>query len=392
MWQPFQIVVFTHQLLLVNTLFSPTFRQFLVQNYGQGVANQLERKDLGGAGSYGGGKHVIGSRTKKQAVILVHGITNTAGTFDGHRKHLLNTGWTEDTVYATTYGDGGKTLAPLVDVKCQYIKQVRWMIQVVAAYTQRKVDVIGYSLGSPVARKALMGGKCVDTGENLGPHIGELVDTFLGVAGANRGSLLCVLPFPGACNFINGLSCRSAFIRDVNSKRKYEGKYIFTIYGTRDDKVGYKNACGELSSTIDGQDAGYEQTLLSAKMMSIRVASASRCHHKPSSSKNSAIYYHPESRTISSVNGRSRKLSVQIVRLSDEIVHLYLDNNRLDESAFEGVKFQSVKTLSLRNNRVKDVNRFVKILNESFPNLKSLDILGNPVCAKEDFLEYEEIK
>ncbi|PAV88148.1 hypothetical protein WR25_17759 [Diploscapter pachys] len=307
MWQPFLIVALTHQLLLVNTLFSPTFRQFLVQSYGQGVANQLERQDLGGAGSYGGGQHVIGSRTKKQAVILVHGITNTAGTFDGHRKHLLNTGWTEETVYATTYGDGGKTLAPLVDVKCQYIKQVRWMIQVVAAYTQRKVDVIGYSLGSPVARKALMGGACVDTGENLGPPIGELVDTFLGVA----------------------------------------GKYIFTIYGTRDDKVGYKNACGELSSTIDGQDAGYE---------------------------------------------RFRKLSVQIVQLSDEIVHLYLDNNRLDESAFEGAKFQSVKTLSLRNNRVKDVNRFVKILNESFPNLKSLDILGNPVCAKEDLLEYEKIK
>ena len=29
-----------------------------------------------------------------------------------------------------------------------------------------------------------MGGNCVDTGENLGPPIGELVDTFLGVAGS----------------------------------------------------------------------------------------------------------------------------------------------------------------------------------------------------------------
>ena len=46
---------------------------------------------------------------------------------------------------------------------------------------------------------------------------------------------------------------------------------------------------------------------------------------------------------------------MQIVQLSDKIVHFYLDNNRLDESAFEGVKFQSVKTLSLRNNKVKVV-------------------------------------
>ncbi|KAK6056141.1 hypothetical protein COOONC_06353 [Cooperia oncophora] len=99
---------------------------------------------------------------RQQPVILVHGITNTAATFEGQRQHLLKTshlssnfsqGWSNAEVYGTTYGDGGKTPAPLVDMKCDYIKQVRWFIQAVAEFTMRRVDVIAYSMGSPVARK-----------------------------------------------------------------------------------------------------------------------------------------------------------------------------------------------------------------------------------------------
>ncbi|CAD6194004.1 unnamed protein product [Caenorhabditis auriculariae] len=239
--------------------FSVSFNAFLVANYGQAIDDQLARRDLGTAGSYGGGEHTGVNRTERQAVVLVHGITNTAGTFANHRQHLLNIGWTDDTVFATTYGDGGKTVAPLVDVKCQYIKQVRYMIQVVAAFTHRKVDVIAYSLGSPIARKALLGGKCVDSGEDLGSSLTGLIDTFVSVAGANRGSFLCVLPFPGACNLINGLSCSSAFIRDINKQQRYEGKYIYSIYSKDDDKVGYRNACGQLTSSIDGADAEFER-------------------------------------------------------------------------------------------------------------------------------------
>lgn len=93
------------------------------------------------------------------------------------------------------------------------------MIQVVAAFTHRKVDVIGYSLGSPISRKAILGGACVDTGENLGPSLTALIDTYVSVAGANRGSFLCALPFPGACNPNNGLSCNSRYIQDINSRQ-----------------------------------------------------------------------------------------------------------------------------------------------------------------------------
>ncbi|CAB3411310.1 unnamed protein product [Caenorhabditis bovis] len=253
------VVVAAVAILSCSADFSASFNAFLVNNYGKHIDDLLARRDLGPDGSYGGGNHNGQSRTSKQAVVLVHGITNTAGTFRGHRNHLANVGWSDETIFATTYGDGGKTLMPMVDMKCQYVKQVRYMIQVVAAFTRRKVDVIGYSLGSPIARKAILGGKCVDTGENLGPQLTDLIDTFVSVAGANRGSFLCALPFPGACNMVNGLSCTSRFIQDINSKQRYEGKRIYSIYGPSDDKVGFRNTCGQLTSQIAGADAEFQR-------------------------------------------------------------------------------------------------------------------------------------
>ncbi|KAK6037053.1 hypothetical protein COOONC_25442 [Cooperia oncophora] len=85
--------------------------------------------------------------SRQQPVILVHGITNTAATFEGQRQHLLKSGWSNAEVYGTTYGDGGKTPAPLVDMK------FGGLFKAVAEFTMRRVDVIAYSMGSPVARK-----------------------------------------------------------------------------------------------------------------------------------------------------------------------------------------------------------------------------------------------
>ncbi|KHJ77652.1 triacylglycerol lipase [Oesophagostomum dentatum] len=77
--------------------------------------------------------------------------------------------------------------------------------------------------------------------------------------GANRGSFLCLLPFPGACNLVTGLSCHSRFIQNINSRQRYEGKYIFSIYSQQDDKVGFKNACGEVTSSIIGSDQEFQR-------------------------------------------------------------------------------------------------------------------------------------
>jgi hypothetical protein len=57
-------------------------------------------------------------------------------------------------------------------------------------------------MGVPISRKAILGGKCVDTGENLGPPLTELVDTFVGIAGANYGAALCFLQFGETCGMI----------------------------------------------------------------------------------------------------------------------------------------------------------------------------------------------
>ena len=112
-------------------------------------------------------------------------------------------------------------------------------------------------MGSPIARKAILGGACVDTGENIGGPLTGLVDTFVGVAGANFGSVLCVLPF-GSCNMLNGMSCMSRYLADINGRKKYEGSKIFTIYSRNDEKVGYQ-ACGKLASAIGGQNGAFER-------------------------------------------------------------------------------------------------------------------------------------
>ncbi len=44
----------------------------------------------------------------------------------------------------------------------------RSIIIAVRQYTGTAVDVIAYSMGSPIARKAILGGNCVDTREILG--------------------------------------------------------------------------------------------------------------------------------------------------------------------------------------------------------------------------------
>uniref|UniRef100_A0A915CN46 Triacylglycerol lipase n=1 Tax=Ditylenchus dipsaci TaxID=166011 RepID=A0A915CN46_9BILA len=175
----------------IQSTFSPHFRQFLTQTYGAAVDTELAREDVGG-------------------------------------------------------------VAVLGEVS---IRSIRMMITAVAQYTNSKVNVIGYSMGSPIARKAIMGGICADTNENIGPPLSGLVNTFIGVAGANFGSFLCVIPV-GSCNLVNGMACGSRFLNDINSRPRYEADNIYTIFSTGDDKVGYQ-ACGRVTSQIQGENQAF---------------------------------------------------------------------------------------------------------------------------------------
>jgi hypothetical protein len=89
----------------------------------------------------------------------------------------------------------------------------------------------------------------------------------VGVAGANFGSFLCVIPF-GSCNLINGMGCGSRFLTDINAQQRYEGEFIYTIYSTGDEKVGYL-ACGRVASQINGQNGEFRVCLLTVFSLSM---------------------------------------------------------------------------------------------------------------------------
>uniref|UniRef100_A0A0M3IR70 Lipase domain-containing protein n=1 Tax=Ascaris lumbricoides TaxID=6252 RepID=A0A0M3IR70_ASCLU len=196
---------------------SPTFLNWLSSSYGPKFAERLNRADLGQGGSFGGGTHIPRQLTPHEPVIIVHGITNRADRFSAIRDHFIANGYTDAEVFATTYGDAGKTNVLFVNMECDFVKRIRELIIAVSAYTSSRVDILAFSMGSPIARKAIMGGICVDTGEQLGGSLTALVDTFVGVAGANFGSFLCLIPF-GSCNLNNGMHCNSRFLADINSR------------------------------------------------------------------------------------------------------------------------------------------------------------------------------
>lgn len=69
--------------------------------------------------------------------------------------------------------------------------QIRKFITVVSQYTNSKVDIIAYSMGVAISRKAILGGNCVDTNYDLGEKISRLVNVYIGVAGVAYGFQDC---------------------------------------------------------------------------------------------------------------------------------------------------------------------------------------------------------
>ncbi|CAI4231773.1 unnamed protein product [Auanema sp. JU1783] len=211
----------------------------------------LERTDLGLDASFGG-KMTVDEAITNDPVIIVHGITNKITRFEGMRQFLISKGYKSSEVYGTTWGDAGATPVGLVDLKCSYVKQLRALIIAVSQYTGKQVDIIAYSMGAPLARKAILGGNCVDTREILGTPITQLIDTFLSVAGANYGSALCLVALPvGTCNRKTGLHCDSEYLQDINANEGYEGTFVFSVFSTADEKVGFR-ACGKPVAPIRG--------------------------------------------------------------------------------------------------------------------------------------------
>uniref|UniRef100_A0A7I4Y2B7 Triacylglycerol lipase n=1 Tax=Haemonchus contortus TaxID=6289 RepID=A0A7I4Y2B7_HAECO len=263
--------IFFATLLLGGVLadFTPDFSSFLASYYGPQVRDQMERRDLGPKGSFGG-KADRKQRLKNQPIVFVHGVSDTAGEKMKQAANWFKSmGYQSNELYSTTYFNGAQG-NPLkwveYGMRCEYVKQVRALIVATRLYTGRALDVIAFSLGVPVSRKAILGGRCVDSGEYLGGPLTKFIDTFVGVAGPNHGIALqvggvaipgCVFSVIPVCNQVTGLysglcPSESEFLQDINLQAGYEGQHIFTIHSKKDQIVGHI-VCGKVTSQIAGQ-------------------------------------------------------------------------------------------------------------------------------------------
>uniref|UniRef100_A0A914XFZ2 Lipase n=1 Tax=Plectus sambesii TaxID=2011161 RepID=A0A914XFZ2_9BILA len=257
----YALLFIVHLITPSGAEFTADFNDWLTQNFGSDVQKTLERKDIPGNAGSMGGKTTRDEQLVNNPVIFVHGVSDYARGRLGHvARHLLGRGHKGSEIYGTTYADGpqGDALRwAQYSMKCAYVKQVRALIVAVRLYTGRAVDVIGYSLGVVVSRKAILGGVCVDTGEYLGQPLTRYVDTYIGVAGPNHGVPGCVLPVLPVCNQITGLyagTCpnSSKYLQDINAVAGYEGQNRYTIFSKSDITVGYK-VCGVETGSIAGQ-------------------------------------------------------------------------------------------------------------------------------------------
>uniref|UniRef100_A0A914EF07 Triacylglycerol lipase n=1 Tax=Acrobeloides nanus TaxID=290746 RepID=A0A914EF07_9BILA len=226
--------------------FSADFGNWLQEYFGEDVRKHLERADLGTTGSFGG-KKSRNDVLKNQPVVFVHGVSNRAGDKMYQAAEFFRS---QGYVWAELYVG---LLFHAMLLRQADDTQVRALIVAVRLYTGRAVDVVGYSMGVPVSRKAILGGRCVDTGEDLGGPLTKFIDTYIGVAGPNHGISLqvggisipgCVFSLLPVCNTQTGLysgfcPSESVYLQDINQQVGYEGQNRFSIYSKADQLVGY---------------------------------------------------------------------------------------------------------------------------------------------------------
>ncbi|KAF7629178.1 hypothetical protein Mgra_00009287 [Meloidogyne graminicola] len=251
-------LIFLFLLILNEATISKDFSNYLIKEYGKEIEKLIARRDLGVDGSFGGWleEEIKLNQTNKRPIIFIHGLTNIAGNYEYVRRYFRQKGYSNSELYATTYSFGVKNF--LRDkMECKHIKQLRILMESVNKYTKSTIDLVAFSMGSPMARKAVLGGICVDTGQYLGPPLTNIVHTFIGVAGANRDAepLCKLLSWSEPCNEINGFSCNSAFLRDINSIVGYEAFSRISVIRSVDDTIVGNVACdGQSVSTINGQN------------------------------------------------------------------------------------------------------------------------------------------
>ncbi len=131
-----------------------------------------------------------GHATRHHPVIFVHGNTGDAGDWDepgrSVRRRFLEAGYSPQELWALSY-NGKTTKASPPALQCRTdnetnIPDLAAFVQAVLGYTgAAKVDIVAHSLGVTIARGMLA----------MHPELSQVVEDFVGIAGANHGTTVC---------------------------------------------------------------------------------------------------------------------------------------------------------------------------------------------------------
>ena len=248
---------------------SPDFRAWLTHKGYDPF--QFARDDLEG-GSFGG-RQSPGQALRNQPVVFVHGNSDRAAGestqgpvgWTAVIRQFLAAGYTPAELYATTWGPADPEKAGDQVHSADHVQRIRAFMEAVLAYTgAERLDVIAHSMGVTLARRAILGGNL--DGHALGPPLTGQIDTFVGIAGANRGLTACYFArqsptcsnqdgfFPGYA-FFWGVTGLSDFLRELNAQSVFEGSHVYSIWSRADQVIGFGGLVyGKYTSRIPGQD------------------------------------------------------------------------------------------------------------------------------------------
>lgn len=126
-------------------------------------------------GGWGGHEyHGTDGDSDRTPVVFVHGNQRDACDWVQHASFFLQRGYTGDDLWAITFGEGTSSHETMAESLDSFVGEIR---EHTGAET---VDVVGHSLGVTGLRYWL-----------LSRDRFEWVDTFVGLAGANHGTVLC---------------------------------------------------------------------------------------------------------------------------------------------------------------------------------------------------------
>ena len=219
----------------------------------QSYLNSTGNSDLTG---FGGSTSISGDCAPvNQPVVFVHGNGDDSkgdalpmGGWGTSRDYFISKGYKSTELYSVNWGLPGMTNSAMNYHNPLDVDKVHRFIEAVNAYTGKKVDVISHSLGVTIARRAAMGGNYSDYAGNsvtMGSSLHSVIDTFVGIAGGNRGLNSCgVWPlnvWAPSCG-PHGLSISNPFFSELQGGSAWPssmkvGSYTFSIKSWVDEIV-----------------------------------------------------------------------------------------------------------------------------------------------------------